>query len=239
MKVFFLFFLFYRMWRSRFSGKPLINIEQSIQLHQGKRKGRAQQPLSTQKHLHARKQATKQAHGVDKVPLSSTFKFHEWLSELVNEWGAMISLWQDLATNWCLDWQKRTEMQELNSTKSAIKSVGVKHEEWREPEVGVTTDDKASHEAGDRGLGGGGVSDGTQALVSIQRPRQPWQNTAALTRVTYRFGRGRNVLDNHLALGAQVLFAQRRFAILVQVHVLLRTHTGEKEGRRWREHMKK
>lgn len=35
-------------------------------------------------------------------------------------------------------------------TKNAIKSVGVKHEEWREPEVGVTTDDKASHEAEDR-----------------------------------------------------------------------------------------
>lgn len=45
--------------------------------------------------------------------------------------------------------------------------------------------------------------------------------------LTYRFGRGWDVLDHHLAFGAQVLFSQRRFAILIQVHVLLHNKKGK------------
>lgn len=79
---------------------------------------------------------------------------------------------------------------------------------------------------------------GTRTAAGARRARQPPQNTAAPTHVTYGFGRGGDVLDDHLALGAQVLFTQRRFAILVQVHVLLRTHahthTRERERERRR-----
>lgn len=44
--------------------------------------------------------------------------------------------------------------------------------------------------------------------------------------LTYRFCSGWDVLDNHFALGAQVLSTQRSFAFLIQVHVLLKTEPG-------------
>lgn len=107
--------------------------------------------------------------------------------------------------------------------------MGVKHEEWREPEVGVTTDDKASHEAEDW------VKLILESSVMILQPWQSFQwarrplKKKASTDVTYRFGGGRDVLDDHLAFGTQVLFTQWRFAFLVQVHVLLHTHTDGTE----------
>lgn len=128
---------------------------------------------------------------------------------------------------------KRKAGVKFNTKKKVIKSVGVKHEEWREPEVAVTTDDKASHEAEDRAKthSGDWWRGGALAAAAVQRARQPRQNQPALAHVTYGFGCGRDVLDDHLALGAQVLLAQRCFAILVQVHVLLHMRV-EREGDR-------
>lgn len=45
--------------------------------------------------------------------------------------------------------------------------------------------------------------------------------------LTYRFGSSRDVLDHHLAFGAQIFSTQRGFAFLIQVHVLLETHTRQ------------
>lgn len=47
---------------------------------------------------------------------------------------------------------------------------------------------------------------------------------------TYGFGGGGDVLDHHLTFGAQVFAAERRFAFLVQVHVLLETHRHKRRA---------
>lgn len=58
--------------------------------------------------------------------------------------------------------------------------------------MGVTTNDKASHEAEDRVKthSGDWCVMALETVAGVQRARQPPENTAALTHVTYRFGRG-------------------------------------------------
>lgn len=60
--LFFLFFFSEPYAKGQLRQKPLINNKQSIQFYQSKQSGGAQQPLSTRKHPHARKHATKHKH---------------------------------------------------------------------------------------------------------------------------------------------------------------------------------
>lgn len=116
---------------------------------------------------------------------------------------------------WSLSWKC-----EGDKIKIAIRRVGIKHGERSEWErVKRRRVRRETGRAWSRGAEDWGEF--------IQQPGDGSVLTDAalehLNWLTYRLGRGWDVLDHHLPFRAQVLLAQRRFAFLVQVHVLLET----------------
>lgn len=164
---------------------------------------------------------TKRHHGPLKTfPCKHTNHLHacaqlgkHWPSTLhwVREWWWFRSAW------WSLSWKC-----EGDKIKIAIRRVGIEHgeqSEWERVKSRRVQRETAEHEAAEQRTGGGGGG-------FIQQPGDSFFTDAALEDLnwlTYRLGRGWDVLDHHLPFGAQVLLAQRRFAFLVQVHVLLET----------------
>lgn len=164
-------------------------------------------------------------------------EFHECMSEWVGEWVRRHNFYVTGFHYRLVSWLKEKRSNAgVKFNKKCNQKCG--RQAWRVEWARGGSDNRWQSKPWSRGSGENSfwrqVRGGTPAVAAAQRPRQPRQNAAALTHVTYGFGSGRDVLDDHLALGAQVLLAQRRFAILVQVHVLLhtRTHTGENEHMR-------
>lgn len=139
--------------------------------------------------------------------------FH-WVSE-----SRFTSAWLNL--NWNC---------EENEIKIAIKSKGIKHGEqskWERVKSGRVQWQMTEHEATEQRTGVNCFNSRMSATAaSLQM-----QNLNCLT---YRFGRSWDVLDHHLSFGAQILLTKRRFAFLVQVHVLLETQAKGRKFQSWK-----
>lgn len=130
--------------------------------------------------------------------------------------------------HWVREWRFTSAWLNLNwnCEENEIKIAGIKHGErskWeRECQkwaCAMTNDRAWSHRAEDWG----------ELIQQSDVSRSSFLTDAALRDLkclTYRFGRSWDVLDHHLPLGAQILLTQRRFAFLIQVHVLLKTQAN-------------